>query len=307
MYFSGFPIRQPAYLQPTDSPLRRDPGKTHATARMARPTSAFAAFLVTGCLYTTHHFNSGRLLEPGKTAVTVGMGREKLYSENCPEGFSLTHDAQGAPSCLNQGSRYLNQDLLGPGDIPDTSAIAPNIGSQNLPKFSLSYRLGVRGPWGPFTGVEMGWLIEAPTNPGTVEFDLKLGLPFNAKYRAHHSLSAGWGVGMWADNSYFLEYAASRDLGKHALYANYRFTWLATQPSDLDSSFNNWKFTSHRRYVNQAALGLYLKMPEWILVPDFFTPQIIFTFPVVAPFTTIASERLEPYLMNFNLGFGWDF
>ncbi|MEO7424229.1 MAG: hypothetical protein ABI036_03520, partial [Fibrobacteria bacterium] len=88
---------------------------------------------------------------------------------------------------------------------------------------------------------------------------------------------------------------------------NYRFTWLATQPADLDSSFNNWKFERNRRYVNQVAVGLYLKMPNWVVLPDYFTPQAIFTFPVVAPYFTIASERLTSVLVNFNLGFGWNF
>lgn len=277
--------------------MSNDVGKAPGSATAGRALLAFAAFLLTGCLYTTHHFNSGRLLEPGKTAVTFGLGREKLYSEGCPDGYYRSHDAYQVTRCYPE-SRFSESD---------TATVAPVIESQTIPKFSLSYRLGVRGPWGPFTGVEMGWLIEAPTNPGTVEFDLKLGLPMAKKFKAQHSLSAGWGVGMWADNSYFVEYAASRNLGAHALYGSYRFTYLATQPGDLDSSFNTWKFTSHRRTIHQAALGLYVKMPDWVIIPDYFTPQVNFTFPVVSPFVTIASDRLEPVLVNFNLGFGWNF
>jgi hypothetical protein len=273
----------------------------------ARLAIACVALHLGGCLYTTQHFNSGRLLEPGKTAVTFGLGREQVYSEHCPDGYQ-SESHTGGTLCRDERSYGGSGDPFdGAPPVYDTALIAPAIGTIILPKFSLSYRLGVRGHWGPFTGVELGWLIEAPTNPGTVEFDLKLGLPLAERFRAQHSLSAGWGVGMWADNSYFLEYAASRDLGPHALYANYRFTWLATQPADLDSSFDNWKFTSHRRYVSQAAFGLYLKMPDWPVLPDYVTPQAIFTFPVVAPFFTIAEDRLEPVLMNFNFGFGWNF
>jgi hypothetical protein len=189
----------------------------------------------------------------------------------------------------------------------DTATLPRAIESQTIPKFSVSYRLGVRGKWGPFSGVEMGWLVEAPTNPGTVEFDLKFGLPGIRTLNVRHSLSAGWGVGMWADNSYFAEYAASRSFGAHALYGSYRFTYLATQPSQLDSSFDNWKFTSRRRSIHQAALGLYFQLPDWTLVPDYVTPQVNFSFPVVAPFTEIASDKLEPVLTNFNFGFGWNF
>ncbi|MEO7424258.1 MAG: hypothetical protein ABI036_03665, partial [Fibrobacteria bacterium] len=180
-----------------------------------------AAFLETGCLYTTHHFNSGRLLEPGKTAVTFGVGTQQVYTESCPDGYY---------NDIREGNRLCRPDAYGgPVDqgeilLYDTNAIRPDLETMSIPKLSLSYRLGVRGQWGPFTGVELGWLVEAPTNPGTVEFDVKLGLPLDKRFRAHHSLSAGWGVGMWADNSYFLEYAASRDLGAHSLYSNYRFT-----------------------------------------------------------------------------------
>ncbi|HKP96271.1 MAG TPA: hypothetical protein VJ385_10975 [Fibrobacteria bacterium] len=281
--------------------MNSDCGKKAQIASILRACAGFAASLLCGCLYTTHHFNSGRILEPGKTAVTFGMGREKLYEEYCQDAKDGFRNPQGALRCKPR-----------PGSVsfstpPETTTLAPGVRSQTIPKFSLSYRLGVRGPWGPFTGVEMGWLLEAPTNPGTVEFDLKLGLPLAGRFKARHSLSAGWGVGMWADNSYFAEYAASRGLGPHALYGSYRYTYLATQPAELDSSFDNWKFAHHRRSIHQAALGLYVKLPDWFLAPDFFTPQANFTFPVVSPFVTLDSDRLEPVLVNFNLGFGWTF
>jgi hypothetical protein len=259
-----------------------------------------AAFLLCGCLYTTHHFNSGRLLEPGKTAVTFGYGREKVYSEACPDGYSHVDDAQGEVRCARRNSPVFS-------GINDTATIPRVIESQTIPKFSVSYRLGVRGKWGPFSGVEMGWMVEALTNPATLEFDVKFGLPELRALNVRHSLSAGWGVGMWADNSYFAEYAASRSFGPHALYGSYRFTYLATQPPQLDSSFSNWKFTSHQRSIHQAALGMYFKLPDWTLVPDYITPQVNFSFPVVAPFTEIASDKLEPVLTNFNFGFGWNF
>ena len=153
----------------------------------------------------------------------------------------------------------------------------------------------------------MGWQLEVPTNPATVEFDLKLGLPVPERFHANHSLSGGWGVGMWADNSWFLEYAASRNFGKHALYGNYRFTWLATQPADLSQSFDNWKFVSNRSYTQQAALGVFLQFPDIFLIPDYITPEVICTFPVTSPFVKIPRSRLESVLVNFNFGFGWNF
>ncbi|MDQ3000685.1 MAG: hypothetical protein M3Y08_05435 [Fibrobacterota bacterium] len=266
-----------------------------ATAAMA----CFYAFLLSGCLYTTHHFNSGRILDPGQTAVTLGYGRAEMYSVGCPDGYSRVGRGSDRRCLLDFNS--ISRGIADPDTIPQ------ELSTQPLPKFSLSYRLGVRGAWGPFTGVEMGWQIEAPTNPGTVEFDLKFGLPLPKKLKAQHSLSAGWGVGMWADNAWFGEYAASRNFGPHALYGNYRFTYMATQPAELDSSFNNWKFSSHRRYSNQASLGFFYRMPDWVLLPDYLSPQVTFTFPVTPAFYSIAPSYLPGHVMNVNMGFGWNF
>jgi hypothetical protein len=266
-----------------------------------RGAAAMAALLSTGCLYTTHHFNTGRILEPGRTAVTFGTGTSSIYSQVCPEGYGPAPEDTTGTRCAPEHGMYSNRP------IGDTVRVGEEITKVVIPKFSLDYRLGVRGPWGLFTGVEMGWHVEAVTNPATVEFDLKFGLPIPKRLSSQHSLSGGWGVGMWADNSWFLEYAASRDFGKHALYGNYRHTWLATQPTDIDKSFENWKFTSHRSYADQAALGLFLRLPEWSIIPDYVSPQFNITFPVTPPFAKLDRDLMEAYLLNFNFGFGWNF
>lgn len=258
--------------------------------------------LLTGCLYTTHHFNSGRILEPGQTAVTFGYGRSRIYEQGCPDGWNQPVGDSFSTHC----ERY--RPITSSAFVRD-SVIRQRVTSMSVPKFSLGYRLGVRGPWGPLTGVEMGWHLEAVTNPGTIEFDLKFGLPLPASMlaRHHHSLSGGWGVGMWADNSWFLEYAASRDLGRHSVYGNYRYTRLATQPTELENSFDTWKFESHRSHAHQAALGFYLRLPDIFLVPDYVTPQATLTFPVKAAFVQVDPELMDPMLLNYNFGFGWNF
>ena len=251
---------------------------------------------LSGCLYTTHHFNNGRLLEPGETAVTLGAGRAHFYSDECPDYYARNYNTpSSAPNCIS------GFDSVG------IDTIAPRVVDLATPKMSLGYRLGIRKQWGPLTGLDMGWSVEVPTNPATIEFDLRAGLPLPKGWPAAHSLSGGWGVGMWADNSWFLEYAASRIFGPHSVYANYRYTWLASQPEDLDSSFNNWKFVSHRRIVQQGSLGFFYRMPDILILPDYLSPELVLTVPLLVPFSEVDRSLLEKYQLSFNFGFGWNF
>lgn len=292
-------------------PVRMDPSlreNAEAALRSIVAPAAGLAFIaassiLTGCLYTTHHFNSGRILDPGQTAVTFGYGRSRIYEQGCPDGWNRPFGDSDRTHC----ERYIETDPF--ISVRDSVMIRQRVTSQAIPKFSLGYRLGVRGPWGPLAGVEMGWHLEAVTNPGTIEFDLKFGLPLPHRLVAkhHHSVSAGWGVGNWADNSWFLEYAASRDLGRHSVYGNYRYTWLATQAPEINESADNWKFESRMGHAHQAALGFYLRLPDIFLVPDYVTPQANITFPVKAPFVEVDPELMDPMLLNYNLGFGWNF
>lgn len=261
------------------------------------------AAVLQGCLYTSHHFNSGRILEPGNTAVTLGYGNMKLRAPDCEDySYWTDTDSLGVTRCVRH-----TWDSIGGGRMDTTDII---LRESSLPRFSLGYRLGVRGPWGPFTGVELGWHMEAPTNPGSVEFDMKFGLPNFKSPNFHHSLSGGWIVGMWADNSFFGEYAASRAFGPgsdaHALYFSYRLTRLATQPTEVfgtDSLSNS--FMHNNRTAHQGTVGLQVRLPAWPVVPDYVSPQATFSTPWVPVFDDVAPEI--PVIMNFNIGFGWRF
>src|SRR5688500_18016875 len=217
---------------------------------------------LSGCLYSSHHFNSGRVLEPGNTAVTFGWGNLKLNERNCDyeQGFQEERESAGTFRCIRwrwDGSQAQSGDTM-----------APSISQVKIPKLSLGYRLGVRKAWGPFTGIEIGWHLEAPTNPGSAEFDMKFGLPGSGSGRFHHSLSGGWIVGAWSDNTFFGEYAASRAFGSgdsaHALYASYRYTRLATQPDDAFRSDSlGFRFGSKTRIAHQATLGFHWRLPAF--------------------------------------------
>lgn len=260
--------------------------------------------LFSGCMYTSHHFNSGRTLDPGNTAVTFGWGNLKLTERSCDynQGYFEQEDSAGTVRCVRR--RFDGS----PGAANDT--VAPALTEAKLPKFSMGYRLGVRKEWGPFTGVEIGWHLEAPTNPGSGEFDLKLGLPGSGSGRFHHSLSGGWIVGAWSDNSFFGEYAASRAFGAgdsaHALYASYRYTRLATQPDEaIRSDSLVLSFGSHTRIAHQATLGFHWRLPAFPVLPDFLSPQVTVSTPWVPVFESVRPEH--PVLVDFNLGFGWRF
>jgi hypothetical protein len=173
---------------------------------------------------------------------------------------------------------------------------------------SLGYRLGIHGPMGPFPGLELGVHLEAPTNPVTGEFDLKLGLPVPEGLPWRHALSAGWGIGAWADNSWFLEYAVSRAFGPYGVYFNYRGTRLATQYADMADPEKASRFSRAQRLIHQAALGFEWRLPDIPVVPDFLSPQVILTYPLAPAGTRPIPEFvLDDRGWGFNLGLGWEF
>lgn len=257
-----------------------------------------AAPLLSGCLYTSHHFNSGRILEPGRTAVTMGFGLQPYVEVECTDKYSSPQTKDGKLICLDYSE--------GPaGSGPDT--LPPEYSDARLPTFSLGYRLGVRGKWGPFTGVELGWHLEAPTNAASAEFDVKLGLPAPTPWSVRHSLSGGWLVGMWADNSFFAEYGVSRLLGEHSVFGNFRGTWLATQPDDLAGGEGfQLHFERKQRWVWQGSAGIYLRVGAVALIPDYFVPLLTVTYPSVPSLGGTISTR-DRTQWNFNLAMGWDF
>lgn len=266
--------------------------------RLRLPAGVASAFLLTGCLYTTHHFNSGRLLDPGHSSVTVGTGLTKVPGYGCPAGTAYDYrDSTGLHCVTEYGGMVEKPAESQPGPTTSTST-----------HYSLGYRLGVHGRLGPITGVELGLHLETPTNPASGEFDLKLGLPVPGNRPYHHSLSAGWGIGAWADNSYFLEYAASRFWGGNDLFFNYRATYLATQLPDLQGSESAHRFNTKRRLIHQAALGFTWTLPEFPVLPDFIAPEVVLTYPLAPNGKEVNPDlNLDDRMWDLNLGLGWSF
>lgn len=295
-------MREPI-LHPTGS--RPGPSRRLGAACLA----ALAPLGLAGCLYTTQHFNTGRLLEPGETAVTLGLGKAHYYREDCPDGYYGSYQARDGEAGIER-TVCRKEHFFGAGD-PGQSQGGPDSVRplermrDDLPKASIGYRLGVRKRWGPFTGIELGWTLEGPTNPVSLEFDLKAGLPMPSRWKASHSLSAGWGVGAWVDNTWFAEYAAARSFGKSALFASYRYSALATQPENIDSSARTGHFMRFPHYAQQVSLGWYQHVPALPVIPDYLAPEFTLTLPVYRG--ELRELRPPAYDLNFNVGVGWDF
>jgi hypothetical protein len=275
--------------------------------RAARYASGVACtFLLAGCLYTGQHFNDARLLAPGNTSFTLGAGMSRQAAYGCPEAPEYGYDYKDSTGlhCVQFVQHF---DSLGRIST-DYDTVPPRLDGSMRPKASLGYRLGVGGRMGPFPGADIGLRLEAPTNPVSGEFDLRLGLPAPRAGAWRHSLSAGWIIGVWADNSWFLEYAYSHDWGRNAVFANYRATLLATQFADLQEAEGSRRFASRRRLIHQASLGWMWNLPAVPALPDFLAPEATLTYPL-APggFAAIPDQYLDDRAFEFSLGVGWRF
>ncbi|MEO7424004.1 MAG: hypothetical protein ABI036_02390 [Fibrobacteria bacterium] len=277
-----------------------------------RLPAAVLALLLNGCLYTTHHFNTGRLLEPGHSAVTLGYGRSSTVGYGCPDGLDIYDYSDSTGLHCERYNPFFGEGMQGQGEDraqsqgPDT--LQPESKSSPISNGSIGYRLGIHDRFGPFTGAEIGLHLEAPTNPASAEFDLKLGLPLPQGIPYHHSLSAGWGIGAWADNSWFLEYAASRAFGGSDLFVNYRADYLSTQVGEITSKKVKNTFRRHPRWIHQAAFGFRWALPKIAVVPDFLIPQIGLNYPQ-APVgeSDVPAFVLDDRMWSFALGMGWGY
>jgi len=273
---------------------------------------AACALLFNGCLYTTHHFNTGRLLEPGTSTLTVGAGPFRSLSYGCPElpQGDYTESIYEIKDSTGTHCRHYQYTRDGSGNGSSQDDSVPHVHSWNSTlKGSLGYRLGVHGPFGPFAGAEIGLHLEGPTNPASAEFDLKLGLPVPKELPFHHSLSGGLGIGAWADNSYFGEYALSRAFGASDLFVNYRATYLASQLSDISGSESLRHFQSRRRLIHQASLGFMWTLPDIPVLPDYIVPLAVLTYPLAPMGTDTPPPEylLDDHVFDFSVGMGWTF
>lgn len=218
----------------------------------------------------------------GKSQATLGMGRQSQWK--CSGYQADSTDA--AHAC---------------GDSTGES-----VSKSELFKGSVDYRLGLKDSWGPFPGAELQWHLEAPTNPATMEFSLNLAMPGGKSSQFRHKLGAGWGIGAWADNSFFLEYSASRKVGLPLFFGNVRATYLATQIGEVLGGDFSAPLPSDRTLVLQSGMGILLRLPAWFLAPDFLIPQFNVTLPQIPSGEQDFRRRDIPMAQwDMSFGFGW--
>lgn len=217
----------------------------------------------------------------GHGEATLGLGRQPRWECSAPA------------------------DSIRPRACDEDGSGRETVRKSDGPQGSLDYRLGIADRFGPFPGAELQWHLEAPTNPASLEFSLNLALPGFAG--ARHMAGAGWGIGAWADNSLFLQYAISRRFGLPLFFADLRLTLLATQlPRVLKDDFAR-ALPSDRVLVAQTGFGFRVPLPRWPVAPDFLAPRFNVTYPQVpAGDRDFRRADIPPLQWDMALGMGWD-
>jgi hypothetical protein len=262
--------------------------------------SMIVVFLVlfTKCNFTSQSYNTGKLLNPGETLVSVGIGERGFYSIARRDSiirYHLYSDSMPFPVIDSFISKY------------DTSR-------QQATTYCLDYRLGVLRTYPFGKGLEIGFHLEGPFqyNPGSnssfgyrgailLEFDGRFGFKDKplGKGLVHHNVGLGWTIGEWIDNGWFAEYAAGWEYKWMIPYVNFRAELLATDPSVNDSlteSFTPYQYQK-RSWITRTAIGFSAKIPHWWLTPDFIVPEITVVYP---HYSAIAH-----YGITYHIAFRW--
>jgi len=220
-----------------------------------------------GCLATWMRMEDGTVLAPGRSEFAMVGGTVPRPEYVCDQGWSST-DSLGRAICEDWTYQMVLDTFPGGGTGSHSVYNRVLTPARRLdarePHFAMMWRLGALGPFGPFTGLELGIQAEGATNPVSQEYRLSLGLPGSDSVVAH-SLIGGWGTGLWADNSWFLQYAASRRFGALRTYGSFRATLQASQLQDL---FSSDKLEHRRTWDYQAAAGVRADLPPIAVLPD---------------------------------------
>jgi hypothetical protein len=246
------------------------------TGFLLRILAPAAGLLPCGCLFTTHSFNHGRLLNPGETMISLGAGERLLHDVRTEFEYEYLYDT------ITFEESYVPVDTF-----YDTL-------SARLLTTSLDYRLGILRtiPFG--RGLEYGFHFELPLimKKGVVygseipvlEFGLRAGLSSFPLRRGlfHHNIEAGWSIGQWVDNGWYGGYAASWERGRIMPYLGARFILGPSSPLEqgLSAELSEGFFDYHdRTFLARVSAGTSITLPRLPVLPDILCPEVSVIFP----------------------------
>ena len=275
----------------------------HRSLAALRCLAILVPLLLQGCLSTWIRMEDGTVLQPGKSDFSVAYGTVPRPSYKCSgSGYANLQVSSGDIVCEEYNYDWRLTDT-GYVDLSTRTITPASRRDVREPHFGFAWRLGLLGPFGPFAGLEAGMQAEGATNPMSQEFKLALGLPGSDSLVAH-SLIAGWGIGMWTDNSWFVQYAASRRFGQWRFYGSTRATLQATQPqSTLDTTM----FVHKRSWDYQIAGGVKVHLGEVRVIPDWLLAGATVDLGHSGYPTFDVSEARQPSGIGvaYAIGMGW--
>ncbi len=249
-------------------------------------------FVFTSCYYSAHSYNHGKLLDPGNSMFTFGVGgtRQSVIEEEAYNSYASSESVSGIDT--TQDSNWI---------------------SATWRSIALNYQLGVHEKYPFGGGIEIGILFEGqyyrPNTGNSVKSDILPSIDFNTRLGFkdivtdrsifQHNLELGWTTGMWLDNGFFIGYAAGWEFEWMIPYLGIRGVVMPTniQKNDYfpgDDEF--WEY-SDRKFNLRLAMGVSLKFSKRRFIPDYITPEFTLTGPNASP--------NEPVNGHIHLGFRW--
>lgn len=236
-------------------------------------------FFLQSCLPIHQFYQSGRVLNKGQER-------------------HLWYGIPTYPTWLCKGS---NQSLCTPQD-------GNSLQKQSQFLLGHEWAVGVLDTHRFFQGLELAYILELPH---TLGFKGSLGLPLPSQ-KWSHSLGAGWDIGLWADNSYWLAYGLDYQL-KPAIRLNQGIKWLrgATQFGDLEISPDSNQFLQSKTHpLYQWSGNLDYHIPQWGILPNTLHLGVIWQSQVLPELgqksVNFADNNwIHQGFWTFNLGLVW--
>jgi hypothetical protein len=237
------------------------------------------------CNFATTSFNLGKLLLPGESMTTCSFGRKSVYDIE-----------------MEYRDRYDSTRNIWTTEYRPIDTITDGFWCG-----AIDFRIGLLSHYPFGKGLEIGFLAELPTQMNTfwgvplLQFDARLGLPIRPLQHSiyHHNIDIGWIVGGWVDNGWFAEYAGGLEIGKFIPYGNIRITRTPTDIFGQDGMSEIDFLSHHNRGWNvRTCLGVSMRLPRWVILPDFIVPEIAIYYP---------NSLLELPGISWHLGARWQY